>query len=203
MKSCLLGGCHRWTAEESESNSHVTARDNELGLGWKKEEAHDRGSLGGNNHGHGGQEKGGGGFQEKVSDLGCEGSVQRAADFQCNRADKNTCSHTSVLSATHQFEDFEEVQVGVEDVLDLLQPLLAHGAHGVADAVEAHAAGKEEEPLQQGLAAGDVLQLQVGDAEGKLWGGSGEAEGSTGAKRGFSKESQRESKGKFFHLFNS
>lgn len=151
------------------------------------------------------KKRGGGGFQEKVSDLGCEGSVQRAADFQRNRADKNRCSHTSAFSATHQFEDFEEVQVGVEDVLDLLQPLLAHGAHGVADAVEAHAAGKEEEPLQQGLAAGDVLQLQVGDAEGKLWGGWGgrQVEGSTGAKRGLSKESQRESKRKFFHLFNS
>lgn len=82
------------------------------------------------------------------------------------------------LATTHLLEDFEEVQVGVQGVLDLLQPLLTHGAHGVADAVEAQAAGKEEEFLQQGLAAGDVLQLQVGDAEGKLE----EMEGLTGRK---------------------
>lgn len=49
-----------------------------------------------------------------------------------------------------------------------MQPLLTHGAHGVADPVEAHAAGKEDESLQQGLAAGYVLQLKVGDTEGKL-----------------------------------
>lgn len=69
---------------------------------------------------------------------------------------------------THQFEDFKEVQVGVEDVLDLLQPLLAQGAHGVANPVEAHAAGEDDEALEQGLAAGDVFELQVRDAVGKL-----------------------------------
>lgn len=68
----------------------------------------------------------------------------------------------------HQSEDFKEVQVGVEDVLDLLQPLLAQGAHGVANPVEAHAAGEDDEALEQGLAAGDVFELQVRDAVGKL-----------------------------------
>lgn len=93
----------------------------------------------------------------------------------CNIANKYSYSYqsvflwiTSAFSTTHQSEDFEEVQVGVQDVLDLLQLLLTHGAHGVADPVEAHAAGKEDESLQQGLAAGYVLQLKVGDAEGKL-----------------------------------
>lgn len=69
---------------------------------------------------------------------------------------------------THQFEDFEEVQVGVQNVLDLLQPLLTHGAHGVADAVEAHAAGKNDESFKQGLAAGYVFQLKVRHTEGEL-----------------------------------
>lgn len=68
----------------------------------------------------------------------------------------------------HQLEDFKEVQVGVEDVLDLLQPLLAQGAHGVANSVEAHAAGEDDEALEQGLAAGDVFELQVRDAIGEL-----------------------------------
>lgn len=68
----------------------------------------------------------------------------------------------------HQLEDFKEVQVGVEDVLDLLQPLLAQGAHGVANSVEAHAAGEDDEAFEQGLAAGDVFELQVRDAIGKL-----------------------------------
>lgn len=98
-----------------------------------------------------------------------------------------------MFSTTHQFEDFEEVQVGVEGVLDLLQPLLAHGAHGVADAVEAHAAGKEEEPLQQGLAAGDVLQLEVRDAEGKL---GGRRRGQRGQSGGFPKNHREKLNGR-------
>lgn len=57
----------------------------------------------------------------------------------------------------HQFEDLEEVQVGIEDVLYPLQPLLAQGTHGVADPVEPHATGEDDEALQQGLAAGDVF----------------------------------------------
>lgn len=68
----------------------------------------------------------------------------------------------------HQLEDFKEVEVGVKDVLDGLQPLLAQGAHGVANTVEAHAAGEDDEALEQGLAAGDVFELQVRDAVGKL-----------------------------------
>lgn len=74
----------------------------------------------------------------------------------------------AVCAKTHQFEDFEEVQVGVQNVLDLLQPLLTHSAHGVADPVEAHAAGKNDESFKQGLAAGYVFQLKVRDTKGKL-----------------------------------
>lgn len=70
--------------------------------------------------------------------------------------------------STDQLEDFKKVQVGVEDVLDLLQPLLAQGAHGVANSVQAHAAGEDDEALEQGLAAGDVFELQVWDAIGEL-----------------------------------
>lgn len=80
-----------------------------------------------------------------------------------------------VLSNTHQFEDFEEVQISIEDVLYLLQPLLAEGTHGVADSVEPHATGEDDEALQQGLAAGYVFQLQVWDTKGKL--GSMETKG--------------------------
>lgn len=72
------------------------------------------------------------------------------------------------FQTTHQFEDFEEVEVSVEDVLDLLQPLLAQGTHGVADPVEPHASGEDDEALEQGLAAGYVFQLQVRDTVGKL-----------------------------------
>lgn len=70
--------------------------------------------------------------------------------------------------STHQFEDFEEVQISIEDVLYPLQLLLAEGTHGVADPVEPHATGEDEEALQQGLAAGYVFQLQVWDTECKL-----------------------------------
>lgn len=75
---------------------------------------------------------------------------------------------TAAISTTHQFEDFEEIQVSIEDVLDLLQPLLAHGAHGVADPVEAHATGEDDEALEQGLVAGYVFELKVWDTVGKL-----------------------------------
>lgn len=74
----------------------------------------------------------------------------------------------SYFQTTHQFEDFEEVDVSVEDVLDLLQPLLAQGTHGIADPMEPHATGKDDEALQQGLAAGYVFQLQVWDTVSKL-----------------------------------
>lgn len=76
---------------------------------------------------------------------------------------------THKFQETHQSEYFEEVQVGVNDVLDALQPLLAQGTHGVADAVQPHSpTGEYDEALQQGLAAGDIFELQVWDAEGKL-----------------------------------
>lgn len=77
-------------------------------------------------------------------------------------------STAAVFAKTHQFEDFEEVQVGVQNVLDLLQPLLTHSAHGVPDPVEAKPAGKNDESLKQGLAAGYVFQLKVRDTKGKL-----------------------------------
>lgn len=71
-------------------------------------------------------------------------------------------------NTTHHFEDLEEVQVSIHDVLYPLQPLLAEGTHGVADPVEPHATGEDDEALQQGLAAGYVFQLQVWDTVGKL-----------------------------------
>lgn len=72
------------------------------------------------------------------------------------------------MEHTDQSEDLEEVQVGVEDVLYRLQLLMGEGAHVVADRVHALTAVEEDEALQQGLAAGDVFQLQVWDPEGKL-----------------------------------
>lgn len=72
------------------------------------------------------------------------------------------------LTALYQFEDFEEVQISIENVLYLLQPLLGEGTHGVADPVEPHATGEDDEALQQSLAAGYVFQLQVWDTIGKL-----------------------------------
>lgn len=41
-----------------------------------------------------------------------------------------------------QPEEFEEVHVGVEPVLDDLQPLRRQDAHGVPDGVESSAAGE-------------------------------------------------------------
>lgn len=67
-----------------------------------------------------------------------------------------------------QPEEFEEVYVGVEQVLDDLQPLWRQDAHGVPDGVEPSAAGEYQESLQEVKAAGDVLQMQVWDAEGEL-----------------------------------
>ncbi len=46
--------------------------------------------------------------------------------------------------------------------------MLAQGTHGVADPVEPHATGEDDEALQQSLAAGYVFQLQVWDTKGKL-----------------------------------
>jgi len=83
-----------------------------------------------------------------------------------------------IQSTIYQSEEFEEVQVGVEDVLYLLQLRLAEGTHGVAHPVEPHATGEDDEALQQSLAAGDVLQLQVWDTKGKL--GSVETKGMLG-----------------------
>lgn len=89
-------------------------------------------------------------------------SVTRSDDWEDEYHDW-LCFRTA-----HQFEDLEEVQVGIEDVLYPLQPLLAQGTHGIADAGEPHATGEDDEALQQGLAAGDVFQLQVRDSKGKL-----------------------------------
>lgn len=74
----------------------------------------------------------------------------------------------SLSGSTNQLEDLEEVQVGVEDVFYPLQPLLAQGAHGVADSVESHSTRENDEALQQRLAARYVLELKVRDPECKL-----------------------------------
>lgn len=69
---------------------------------------------------------------------------------------------------TDQPEEFEEVNVGVEAVLDDLQPLWGQGTHGVSDGVESSTTGEHQEPFQQPDAAGYLLQAQVWDPEGKL-----------------------------------
>lgn len=65
-------------------------------------------------------------------------------------------------------DELEEVDIGIEGVLDLLQACLCEGAHGVADAVEASPAREDDEALEQFLAAGDLLQSQVWHAVRKL-----------------------------------
>lgn len=77
-----------------------------------------------------------------------------------------TCS--SFTHATNQFEDFEEVQISIENVFYPLQSLLAEGTHGVAHTEQAPATGEDDEALQESLAAGYVFQLQVWDPVGKL-----------------------------------
>lgn len=74
----------------------------------------------------------------------------------------------TILQVTNQFEDLEEVQISVKDILYILQPLLAEGTHGIADPVESHSTGEDDEALQQGLTARNVFQLQIWDTIGKL-----------------------------------
>ena len=69
---------------------------------------------------------------------------------------------------TDHAEELEEVHVGMELVFDALQALRGEGADGVAHAVEPLRAREQEEALQQGLAAGDVLQTQVRHSVRKL-----------------------------------
>lgn len=69
---------------------------------------------------------------------------------------------------TDQLEEFEEVHVGVELLLDHLQPLRREDAHGIADAVECTAAGEDQESFQQVQAASNVFQTQVRSSKGKL-----------------------------------
>lgn len=69
---------------------------------------------------------------------------------------------------TYQLKQLEEVYVGIEHILDLLQPLLGEGAHGVADGVHPSPALEDDKAFQQGLAAGDVLQGEIWHSEGKL-----------------------------------
>ena len=88
--------------------------------------------------------------------------------FDTNVLMFTTAARSPFKQATNQFEDFEEVQISIQDILYLLQSLLTEGTHGVAHPMEAHAAGEDDEALQQGLAAGYVFQLQVWDAKGKL-----------------------------------
>ena len=79
-----------------------------------------------------------------------------------------TPQSTRYKEHTDQPEEFEEVDVGVEAVLDGLQPLGHQDAHGVADGVEAVAAGEHQETLQQTQATGDILEVQVRYPAGKL-----------------------------------
>lgn len=65
-------------------------------------------------------------------------------------------------------KNLEKVQVGIEDVLYLLQPLLAEGTHGISHPMESHPTREDDETLQQSLAACYVLQLQVWDSKRKL-----------------------------------
>lgn len=64
---------------------------------------------------------------------------------------------TEQTGPTDQAEEFKEVDIGVEFVLDDLQALWSQDAHGIPNGMEASAAGKYQESLQQVQAAGDVL----------------------------------------------
>lgn len=102
--------------------------------------------------------------------------LQNISHFQCQRITRYdvAVSHfrkytkSTFTQATNQSEDLEKVQISIEDVLYLLQPLLAESTHGVADPMEAHATGEDYEALQQGLTACNVFQLQVWDTKCKL-----------------------------------
>lgn len=104
--------------------------------------------------------------------LSLEPSTNSSTIMQGNRTSRNRGKehrpHTQLLQVTHQSEDLEEVQISIKDVLYLLQPLLAEGTHSIADAVESHSTGEDDEALQQGLTARNVFQLQVWDTIGKL-----------------------------------
>lgn len=63
----------------------------------------------------------------------------------------------NIPAKTDQPEELEKVDIGVEFVLNDLQPLWGEDAHGIANSVESTAAGENEESLQQGQAAGNVL----------------------------------------------
>lgn len=68
----------------------------------------------------------------------------------------------------YHVEELEEVHVGVQGVFHPLQGALREGAQAVAHCLGCTALGKDQETLQEGLAAGDVLQHQVWDSTGKL-----------------------------------
>ena len=90
-----------------------------------------------------------------------------------------TPQSTRYREHTDQPQEFEEVDVGVEAVLDGLQPLGRQDAHGAADGVQATVAGEHQETLQQTQATGDVLEVQVRYPAGKLEDGRRVGGGST------------------------
>lgn len=69
---------------------------------------------------------------------------------------------------SYPLEDLKEVQIPIKNIFYLLQPFLAEGTHGVADHVETSATGENDEALQQGLTACNVLQLKLWNTRGKL-----------------------------------
>lgn len=68
----------------------------------------------------------------------------------------------------YHVEELEEVHVGVQGVFHPLQGALREGAQAAAHCLGCTALGKDQETLQEGLAAGDVLQHQVWDSTSKL-----------------------------------
>lgn len=73
-----------------------------------------------------------------------------------------------MAASTHQMEKLEEVCVGVQRVLDLLQVLLGKGTHCLVHSLEAPWTAEDNEAIQQGLATGNIFQSQFWDAKGKL-----------------------------------
>lgn len=68
----------------------------------------------------------------------------------------------------YHVEELEEVHVGVQGVFHPLQGALREGAQAATHCLSRSALGKDQETLQEGLAAGDVLQHQVWDSMSKL-----------------------------------
>lgn len=83
-------------------------------------------------------------------------------------SDMNEAPLYKLKQATNQLKDLEEVQISIQDILYPLEPLLAQGTHSIADPMQSHASGEEQETLQEGLTTCYVFQLQVWDSKCKL-----------------------------------